>query len=323
MQIRRYTDNDTQRWDQFVGDSKNGTFLFFRNYMDYHRDRFEDHSLIVENDKNQIVAIIPANEILSSQSHKRVLFSHQGLTYGGLVLSSKNKVFDVLKIFDIVIDYLRQNHFESWYYKQIPTIYHQIPAQEDEYALWKNNASLEACLISSTIKLNEIFGNTLLEGQRRRGMEHALLQGYQLIETSDIQQFWPIMEQNLMIKYAAKPVHSIHEMELLMSRFPKSIKCYLAVKDGEPQAGAIIYIANKMTVHLQYCHATEQGKKDRVLDFLYISLTEIFQQQSFQYFDLGTSNEDGGKYLNESLIANKQSFGGRGIAYKTYRIQID
>lgn len=322
MQVRRYSGNDAQSWDHFVEDSKNGTFLFYRNYMDYHNDRFIDHSLIIMNDRNQIVALLPANEVVSGKNLAKTLYSHQGLTYGGLILSSKSKVNEVLAIFDKVIDYLKQNGFGLWYYKQIPTIYHKLPAEEDEYALWRNNATLEACQISSTITIDEIHGNSLLEGQRRRGMMHALQHNYQIFETSDIEQFWPIMEQNLMKKYATKPVHTLQEMQLLMSRFPDAIKCYLAVKEGKPQAGALIYVANKNTVHLQYCHATEEGKKDRALDFLYISLIEKFQYQGFRYFDLGTSNEDGGSYLNESLIANKQSFGGRGIAYKTYRIDI-
>ena len=35
-----------QVWDDFVRRSKNATFLHLRNYMDYHRDRFVDHSLL-------------------------------------------------------------------------------------------------------------------------------------------------------------------------------------------------------------------------------------------------------------------------------------
>ena len=45
--IRRYTEADKAVWDTFVAQSKNGTFLFFRDYMDYHADRFRDHSLMI------------------------------------------------------------------------------------------------------------------------------------------------------------------------------------------------------------------------------------------------------------------------------------
>lgn len=321
MNILKYSEQDALRWDQFVEDSKNGTFLFLRNYMDYHKDRFTDHSLIVENTKKHILALIPANETFID--HRKVFYSHQGLTYGGLILSPETKITEVLEIFNLMVKYLRNQGFSEWYYKQIPTIYHKFPSEEDTYALWKQNATLSSCLLSASIALKPDYQTINAEPERRRGKNHALLQDYQVIESPELDLFWPIMERNLMNKYSTKPVHTKEEMYLLMSRFPQNIKCYLALKNKIPQAGAIIYIANQKTVHLQYCHATEQGKKDRVIDLLYIHLSELFQEQGYQYFDLGTSNEDGGHYLNQSLIANKQSFGARGIAYNTYRINLE
>ena len=40
--IIRYTADKADEWNQFVAQSKNGTFLFDRRYMDYHAERFED-----------------------------------------------------------------------------------------------------------------------------------------------------------------------------------------------------------------------------------------------------------------------------------------
>ena len=77
-----------------------------------------------------------------------------------------------------------------------------------------------------------------------------------------------------------------------------------------------------MTIHVQYGHATSQGKADGALDFLYTRLMERYRNLGFQYFDFGTSNEQGGRVLNASLIAQKEGFGGRGIAYKTFVIQL-
>lgn len=47
FEIERYTADQKAIWNQFVLNSKNGTFLFDRNYMDYHSDRFEDYSLMI------------------------------------------------------------------------------------------------------------------------------------------------------------------------------------------------------------------------------------------------------------------------------------
>ena len=59
IQIRDYSDNLRPRWDEFVRLSKNGTFLHKRAYMEYHADRFEDHSLLFYKEE-ELLAILPA-----------------------------------------------------------------------------------------------------------------------------------------------------------------------------------------------------------------------------------------------------------------------
>lgn len=319
MIIKRYTIEDAQQWDRFVEDSKNGTFLFIRGYMDYHNDRFTDHSLLYYNRKNQLIALLPANE---ANNEEKELFSHQGLTYGGFILSNKSRAEEVIELFDTTISYLRDKGFSRWHYKQMPTIYHRCPAQEDEYALWRNKALIESCLISSTILLTNQGQTPETERRRKRGMCRALERGYQILDSDRLELFWPIMEKNLNQKYAVSPVHTMAEMKLLQSRFPNLIRCYLAVKEGTPQAGVIAYLANQETIHIQYGHATETGKKDGALDLMYLTLADRFRRMGYHYMDFGNSNEEGGKVLNTNLIAQKEGFGARGIVYKTYCIDI-
>ena len=145
MRVARYTANDALQWDKFVEDSKNGTFLFFFVYMDYHSDRFADHSLMFYNEKGKLVALMPANE------KGGVLYSHQGLTYGGFVLSPKSKTDEVGELFDITIEYLRTQDIKEWHYKQIPAVYHQLPAEEDEYWLWRHGAVMTDCNMMSAM----------------------------------------------------------------------------------------------------------------------------------------------------------------------------
>ena len=38
--IRRYSPEDADLWNRFVNDSRQGTFLLRRDYMDYHSNRF-------------------------------------------------------------------------------------------------------------------------------------------------------------------------------------------------------------------------------------------------------------------------------------------
>ena len=58
--VRRYTPADKPLWDGFVALSKNATFLHYRDYMDYHSDRFNDFSLMAF-DGGRLLALLPAN----------------------------------------------------------------------------------------------------------------------------------------------------------------------------------------------------------------------------------------------------------------------
>ena len=91
--VSRYTAEDKIEWDRFIATAKNATFLFQRDFMDYHQDRFEDFSLMIyKNEK--LYALLPANK------KNEVVYSHEGLTYGGLLLNNSAKLkqtFDAFK----------------------------------------------------------------------------------------------------------------------------------------------------------------------------------------------------------------------------------
>ena len=111
-------------WNNFVNDSKNGTFLFNRNYMDYHSDRFQDCSAMVYR-KGQLYCMFPANR------EEDVLWSHHGLTYGGMIMNSKVTVSELLEVWALMNHFYREQGIRKVIYKTIPFIYHQLPAQED------------------------------------------------------------------------------------------------------------------------------------------------------------------------------------------------
>ena len=330
MHIVRYTPDKAQEWDTLVEGSRNGTFLFRRSYMDYHHDRFVDHSLLFyktadgnDTGHGRLMAVLPANEVVATDgTRQKTLCSHQGLTYGGFVLTAETRSADVGELFALTISYLRDNGFTEWVYKPVPTIYHRLPAEEDEYWLWRNGAVLSACRLSATVALNGQMAAPL-ERRRRRGISKASALGYHIVEDASLDTFWPIMTDNLRQRYHATPVHTLAEMTMLRERLPQNIEVYLCCDGkGEAQAGAVIYLANSETVHVQYAHATPQGKADGAIDILYSCLMDRYRRQGYRFFDIGTSNEDDGRILNANLIAQKEGFGGRGVAYKTYSIKL-
>lgn len=59
--VELYTPERKKEWNIFIENAKNSTFLFDRNYMDYHADRFQDFSLMIYR-KNKLYALLPANK---------------------------------------------------------------------------------------------------------------------------------------------------------------------------------------------------------------------------------------------------------------------
>ena len=306
--IIRYSPEKKSEWNGFVARSKNGTFLFFRDYMDYHSDRFTDHSLMFYAG-GQLYALMPAN------IKDGVLYSHQGLTYGGLVTCDDAAAAAVVTLFGELNAFLKAEGIRRVVYKSIPWIYHLQPSGEDLYALFKVcRARIAARDISSTI----ILGDRIKwHRDRRYGINKARRSGVSVRRSDDLRSFWRVLDLNLGNKYGVKPVHTVEEMELLKSRFPDNIILYVAEKDGEVLGGTVLYVTGQV-VHAQYISASPDGKRLRVIDAIYDVILNNDYAGFRHYFDFGKSTEDYGNYLNENLIYQKEGFGGRGVCYDTY-----
>ena len=250
------------------------------------------------------------------------LHSHQGLTYGGFVLSPGIHISEVGELFRLTVAYLKENGFCEWSYKQIPYIYHLIPSQEEDYWLWQYNATLKACNMMTAIDL----GNSEIDitSSRKRTYFNKLnRQGYTVTIDDNIRNFWPILEENLMERFCSRPVHSLSEIELLKQRFPDNIVCCTVKNpDGKTIAGTLLFITQQV-VRTQYISASHEGKHTNALDYLMLSLIRHYgQNPQYRYFEFGTSMAEDGIHLNEGLILQKEGFGGRAVACKIYSINI-
>ena len=307
FEIRRYVPEYADEWNQFVAESKNGVFLFDRKYMDYHSDRFCDHSLMFYSD-GRLLAVLPAH--LSGDT----LCSHNGLTYGGLVMSPRMTVVQTIHLFREMNDYLRSQGIRHVSYKAIPWIYHRLSAEEDLYALYHEcHARIVARDFATNIYLS---AGLRWERVRRRGIVRARNAGVVVERSNHYEAFWQVLADNLMNKYGVKPVHSLQEIELLHGRFPQNIQLYQAVREGKVLGGVVLYISSQV-VHAQYSSASPEGKKLGVIDLLY---DQIFKDyRDYPYFDFGRSTEHpDGSGLNENLVFQKEGYGGRGLCYDIY-----
>jgi len=309
--IVKYTEEYKSSWDEFLFNARNSHFFFSRNYMEYHKARFEDFSLLVFDKAQKLIAILPAN------INNKIVHSHQGLTFGGFVVSDKVKMGTMLGIFQTLIMFLRANNTNKLIYKCIPYIYHNQPAEDDRYALFRNNAKLIRRDVTSTIDLTQ---QVRYSKGRKWTINKARKENIEILESKDYDTFWEILTKVLRSNHDVNPVHSLAEIIKLMNDFPENIKLYVAKKDRTVVAGAVIFENNNI-VHTQYLANSERGKEIGALDLLLDYLIKHTYKNK-RYFDFGISNEDEGNFLNRGLISQKEGFGARSVVHDLYEIDL-
>jgi hypothetical protein len=308
--IRRYTSDDYAIWNAFISAAKNATFLFHRNFMEYHQDRFEDFSLLVF-DGEKLFSVIPANRV------EDAVFSHQGLTYGGLVFDAKIKLGEVITITKSVLQFLHQNNIATFQLKLIPSIYTSFFSEEIEYALFLTEAKSVRRDCLSVIDLTKpfLFSKTRRESIRR-GEKHGLV----VREELKFDLFWnEILIPNLDRKHNSKPVHTFTEMIKLQESFPENIRHFNVYYNDKIVAGTTIFITDKVA-HPQYISGNLQKNELGSLDYLYNYLiTDVFKDRNF--FDFGPSHEENGKKINEGILFWKESFGAKTTIQDYYEVK--
>ncbi len=312
IEILRYDGSMKGQWDEMVRNSRNGTFLHERGYMDYHSDRFVDCSLVALRD-GKMCGLLPAN------IDGETLWSHRGLTYGGWILPLKH--FDttvMVEVMDAAIRWMRDNGIKRLVYKAIPHIYHRYPCEEDLYALFRHRAVLIETNISTTIDLSSPLP---LDRGNKSGANSARKAGIQTGQSDDWEGYWRLLSSLLDERYSTRPVHTLDEIKLLHSRFADNVKLYTATLDGELLAGVVMYYSRPVA-HCQYIGASPQGKEGKALTLLFDWLIKESTEAGYRYFDFGISNEDHGRYLNEGLVRQKCRLGGRGIAYHVLEVNL-
>jgi len=308
--IKRYQENDYANWNAFINQAKNATFLFHRDFMDYHKDRFEDYSLQVFKGE-KLVAVLPANRV------ENVVYSHQGLTYGGLVYGDKLKLASVILVFKAILFYLNENEITKIQLKTIPSIYHNKPAEELNYALFLAEAQL---IRRDTLAVIDLSKPILIAKGRKEGVKKGTVNDLKVKEVNDFDDFWEnILIPNLEKRHQVKPIHSLQEITNLKKSFPENIRQFNVYCKDKIVAGATLFESENV-IHSQYISADKNKNETGSLDFLYhLFIEEVFKEKKF--FDFGTSNENKGRILNKGLSFWKESFGACTIVHDFYEVE--
>lgn len=297
-------------WNQFNHQAINGLFLFDRDYMEYHRDRFQDHSLLLYL-RGQLAALLPLN--LAG----RQAVSHGGLTFGGLLIGARLKTQDYLLLFSQLLVYLRSLGLESLVYKPIPFIFQQQPALEDQYALYRCQARLLNRSLSSCLDLQQPLHYS--KG-RKWSLKRALQAGLELRDSHDYAAFMGLVQQILNQKYAVQPTHTAGELLYLAGKFPENIRLLAVYKDGEMIGGSVVYLSSQV-VHLQYIACNDNGRTYHALDLIVHELIQTYRNRK-RYLSFGISPGEDAFGLNTGLVQNKESYGARSLPHDIYEIDL-
>ena len=309
--VRRYKTEDYILWNNFILASKNATFLFHRDFMEYHQDRFEDFSIVIEKN-GDFVGVFPAN------INRDVVYSHAGLSYGGLVVKNEMRLESFVVLFNKLFCFLETFHVNKVVWKEIPSFYTLQGNDEWKYLMHLSDAKLLKRYLYSVIQLkSEIRCSKSIKRDSNLGKRF----GFTIEKSNDLSFFWKeVLEPTLLSVHGVQPVHSYDEISSLKNKFPNQIQFFSILLNNKIVGGTVLFV-DKNVVHVQYISALREYRKFGALDYLFYKLiNEEFS--SYEFFDFGSSHEEGGNAINEGLLFWKESFGARSFTQDVYEIDV-
>lgn len=307
-QVRQYQPSDFQLWNAFISVAKNSTFLFHRNFIEYHSDRFEDYSIMVF-DAETLVAVLPSNRVGTT------IFSHQGLSYGGLIIKDI-RIKEYIIIFKQILQYLNSNGIEFIEMKALPKIYNQFLSDEIDYVLFLLQATLYRADAYLVIDCQEKYEPNR---NRKRALKIASELEIEIKEESNYTDFWTeILIPNLRERFGVAPVHSLEEIMKLAILFPDAIKLFNAYQGDKLKAGVVLFLMNNVA-HFQYSSGGNDRNDTAALDILFDYIIQKYSHK--KYVSFGSSSEENGLKLNEGLAYWKESFGAKTTTQNFYKIK--
>ncbi len=307
--VTLYQSQDFNLWNTFISVAKNATFLFHRNFMEYHSDRFQDYSLLVF-DENQLIAVLPANRVGAT------VYSHQGLSYGSLVVKEDIRIKEYVTIVKELMQFLQTNGVENFEIKLLPKIYNITISDEMDYVAFLMQSSLFRTDVYLTMDMQIDYQPNR---NRKRALKIASELGIEIKEEKSYNGFWnQILIPNLQERFRVSPVHSYEEIEKLADLFPENILLFNAYQDNVLKAGVVMFLTETVA-HFQYSSGGNDRNDTAALDVLFDFIIQKYAHK--KYVSFGSSSEDNGLKLNEGLAYWKESFGAKTTVQSFHRFQ--
>ncbi len=316
LDVVRFSEADTEKWENFVVAANNGTLFHTRRFLEYHpKERFQDHSLLFFKG-NKLVAVFPAAERVEKTG--RVLHSHPGASYGGWVVPRDIHLKRSFDLVQALVDYARNENFRKLDITFAPIFYsHEINNYLD-FSLFMNGFTYRKREVSSFVTLNFEADSVLekFKPEARTAVRRARKLGVEVRESDDFPQFYAILKKNLKMRHNVQPTHTLEELQKLKALFPEKIRLYGAYLGDKMIAGVVMFTCNTLVNLAFYISHDESFQKYRPVNLLFYEVFRRSIQMGFRYFDFGIFTVN--MVPNWGLARFKENFGSKGIFRDTF-----
>lgn len=320
LSVVRYQENDAPNWDAFVGSANNGTIFHTRRFLNYHPEgRFQDYSLSFFKGGSRL-ALFPA--VLYETDGKRILWSHRGASYGGIVVKDTLSLREAFDLVHALVAHTREKQIDAIDVTAPPQIYLRRPSNYIDFAMYQSGFQFRKREVSSVIPLD--FGRDAILQTFNEGSRRAVRRGFKLDvvvqESDDYERFYQILKKNLRLRHNVSPTHTLEELLLIKSLFPDRIKLFGAFHNQVMVAGVVMFICNPRVVLAFYISHDDSLQQFRGVNVLFHDIVAWGIAEGYRFLDFGifTVNEN----PNWGLAKFKESFGAQGIFRDSLRLTL-
>jgi predicted N-acyltransferase len=318
--LHQYINQNESPWDKFVLSSNNGTLFHLRKFLNYHpKDRFQDHSILIEKKQN-LFSVLPAAELIVDG--KRILVSHPGSTVGSFVVPENLSIADAMSMSEALVSYVKENNFSGIRITLPPTLYQRRLSNYIDFSFFKQGFTYSKRDVTSILFLEDSLDKNLakFKSSHLRAVRNAQEKGVNVRQSNDFDSFYNILEQNLKIRHSVSPTHTLAELKNIHAMFPDRINLFAAFVKGVMVAGVVNFVVNDHVVLAFYISHDEAYQEFRAVNLLFYSIFDWAIQQGFKIYDFGTFtvNEE----PNMGLGRFKENFGASGIFRDTIELKL-
>ena len=318
--LHQYINQNESRWDQFVSSGNNGTLFHLRKFLNYHhKDRFQDHSILIEK-KQKLFSVLPAAELIVDG--KRILVSHPGSTVGSFVVPENLSIADAMSMSEALVTYVKENNFSGIRITLPPTLYQRRLSNYMDFSFFKQGFTYSKRDVTSILFLEDSLDKNLakFKSSHLRAVRNAQEKGVNVRQSNDFDSFYHILEQNLKIRHGVSPTHTLAELKNIHALFPDRINLFAAFVKDVMVAGVVNFVVNDHVVLAFYISHDEAYQEFRAVNLLFYSIFDWAIQQGFKIYDFGTFtvNEE----PNMGLGRFKENFGASGIFRDTIELKL-